>query len=150
MSSRSGTQLNKYRDRIIFKFTGDFMVYFTAHPVPQTIHHRNLWSPTNREDRTLHIHRCEDLKSYIELNTSWLEFRGFIINLGINNNNNNSNNNNKLRDLSPQSELYRPNYRCLSAKLVPTFADRECRVVSATLPDGHCLGLFCIYNFFSQ
>jgi hypothetical protein len=32
-------------------------------------------------------------------------------------------------------ELYRPNDHCLSAKLVPTFADRRCRVVSAT--DSH-------------
>jgi hypothetical protein len=32
------------------------------------------------------------------------------------------------------SELYRPSDRRLSAKLVPTFADRGCRVVSATDP----------------
>jgi hypothetical protein len=36
----------------------------------------------------------------------------------------------KLRGFSPQ--LYRPSHRRLSAKLVPTFADRECRMVSAT------------------
>jgi hypothetical protein len=35
-----------------------------------------------------------------------------------------------------ESELYRPRDRRLSAKLVPTFADRRCRVVSAT--DFHC------------
>jgi hypothetical protein len=29
------------------------------------------------------------------------------------------------------SELYRPSYRRLSAKLVPTLADRGCRLVSA-------------------
>jgi hypothetical protein len=34
------------------------------------------------------------------------------------------------------SELYRPSDRRMSAKLVPTFADRECRVVSATDPHG--------------
>jgi hypothetical protein len=32
------------------------------------------------------------------------------------------------------SELYRPSDRRLSAKLVPTLADRWCRVVSATIP----------------
>jgi hypothetical protein len=39
---------------------------------------------------------------------------------------------NKLRGFSPQSELYRPSDRRLSAKLVATLADRGCRVVSAT------------------
>jgi hypothetical protein len=38
------------------------------------------------------------------------------------------------------SKLYWPSNRCLSAKLVPTFADRECRVVSALDPYGHILG----------
>jgi hypothetical protein len=32
------------------------------------------------------------------------------------------------------SELYRPSDRCLSAKLVPTFAYRRCHVVSVTDP----------------
>jgi hypothetical protein len=36
--------------------------------------------------------------------------------------------------------LYRPSDRRLSAKLVPTFADRGCRVVSATDPHGRILG----------
>jgi hypothetical protein len=36
-------------------------------------------------------------------------------------------------------ELYRPSNRRLSAKLVPTFADRGCRVVSATDPHGRIL-----------
>jgi hypothetical protein len=31
------------------------------------------------------------------------------------------------------SELYRPSDRCLSAKLVPTFADRGCHVVNSVL-----------------
>jgi hypothetical protein len=39
-----------------------------------------------------------------------------------------------------ESELYRPSDRRLSAKLVPTFADRVCRVVSATDPYGRILG----------
>jgi hypothetical protein len=38
------------------------------------------------------------------------------------------------------SELYRPSDRRLSAKLVPTFADRECHVVSVTDPYGRILG----------
>jgi hypothetical protein len=38
------------------------------------------------------------------------------------------------------SELYQPNDRRLSAKLVPTFADRGCHVVSVTDPYGHILG----------
>jgi hypothetical protein len=44
--------------------------------------------------------------------------------------------NKKKRGFSPQSELYRPSDRRLLAKLVPTLADRECRVVSATNPYG--------------
>jgi hypothetical protein len=34
------------------------------------------------------------------------------------------------------SELYRPSNRRLSAELVPTLADRGCRVVTATNPHG--------------
>jgi hypothetical protein len=41
---------------------------------------------------------------------------------------------NKFRSFSPQSELYQPSDRRLAAKLVPTLADRGCRVVSATSP----------------
>jgi hypothetical protein len=41
--------------------------------------------------------------------------------------------------LQSASELYRPSDHCLSAKLVPTFADRRCRVVSATDPYGRIL-----------
>jgi hypothetical protein len=32
------------------------------------------------------------------------------------------------------SEIYRPSYRCLSPKLIPTFVDRGCHVVSFTAP----------------
>jgi hypothetical protein len=39
------------------------------------------------------------------------------------------------------SELYRPSDRRLSAKLVSTFADRGCRVVSVTDPYGCIIGL---------
>jgi hypothetical protein len=45
----------------------------------------------------------------------------------------------KLRGFSPQAN-YRPSDRSLSAKLVPTLADRGCRVVSATDPHGRNLG----------
>jgi hypothetical protein len=38
------------------------------------------------------------------------------------------------------SELYRTNERCLSAKLVPAYADIGYRVVSATDPYGRILG----------
>jgi hypothetical protein len=38
------------------------------------------------------------------------------------------------------SERYRPSYRRLSAKLVPTFADRGCRVVGTTDPLGRIFG----------
>jgi hypothetical protein len=38
------------------------------------------------------------------------------------------------------SELYRPSDRRLPAKLVPTFADRGCRVVSLKDPYGSILG----------
>jgi hypothetical protein len=38
------------------------------------------------------------------------------------------------------SKLYRSSYRRLSAKLVPIFADRGCRVVSATDPYGRITG----------
>jgi hypothetical protein len=44
----------------------------------------------------------------------------------------------KLRGLGPQ--LYRPRGRRLSAKLVPTLADKRCHVVSATDAPGHILG----------
>jgi hypothetical protein len=42
----------------------------------------------------------------------------------------------KIPRLQSASELYRPSYRRLSVKLVPTLADRGCRVVSATNPHG--------------
>jgi hypothetical protein len=38
------------------------------------------------------------------------------------------------------SELYRPNDRRLSAKIVPTFTDRRCHVVSVTDSYGRILG----------
>jgi hypothetical protein len=45
----------------------------------------------------------------------------------------------ELRGLSA-SELYRPSDRRLSVKLVPTFADRGCHVVSVTNSYGRNLG----------
>jgi hypothetical protein len=38
------------------------------------------------------------------------------------------------------SELYRPSDRRLSAKLVPTYVDRGCHVVSVTDPYGYIIG----------
>jgi CBS-domain-containing membrane protein len=47
------------------------------------------------------------------------------------------------------SELYRPSDRRLSAKLVPTFADRGCHVVSVTDSYGHILGFLDRSRYFS-
>jgi hypothetical protein len=48
----------------------------------------------------------------------------------------------KLKTPWPEfaSELYRPSDRRLSAKLVPTFADRGCHVVSVADPYSHIIG----------
>jgi hypothetical protein len=53
------------------------------------------------------------------------------------------------------SELYRPSDRRLWAKLVPTFADRGCRVVSAADPYGSILDFldrsrYCFFQVASQ
>jgi hypothetical protein len=45
-------------------------------------------------------------------------------------------------------ELYRPSDRHLSAKLVPTFADRGCHAVSATDPYGRVLGFLDQSRYF--
>jgi hypothetical protein len=48
------------------------------------------------------------------------------------------------------SELYRPSQRHLSAKLVPTFAYRQCHVVNVTDPYGRILGFLdwsCYFCF---
>jgi hypothetical protein len=46
------------------------------------------------------------------------------------------------------SELYRSSDRSLSAKLVPTSADRGCHVVSVTDPYGRILGLLDRSRYF--
>jgi hypothetical protein len=48
------------------------------------------------------------------------------------------------------SELYRPSGRRLSAKLLPTFANRGCHMVSVTDPYGHIFGFldWSCYFFF--
>jgi hypothetical protein len=46
------------------------------------------------------------------------------------------------------SELYRPRDRRLSAKRLPTFADRECHVVSVTSSYGHILGFLDRSRYF--
>jgi hypothetical protein len=47
------------------------------------------------------------------------------------------------------SELYRPSDRRLSAKWLPTFADRGCHVVSVTDPYGRILGFLDRSRYFS-
>jgi hypothetical protein len=51
--------------------------------------------------------------------------------------------------LESASELYRPSDRRLSLKLVPTFADRGCHVVSVTDPYGRILGFLDRNRYFS-
>jgi hypothetical protein len=46
------------------------------------------------------------------------------------------------------SELYRPSDHRLSAKLVPTFSNRGCRMVSATDPHGRFLGFLDWSRYF--
>jgi hypothetical protein len=57
--------------------------------------------------------------------------------------------NNKFRGFQSGSELYRPSDRPLSTKLVPTFADRGCRVVSAMDPYGRILGFLDRIRYYS-
>jgi hypothetical protein len=47
------------------------------------------------------------------------------------------------------SELYRPSDRRLSAKWLPTFAERGCHVVSVTDPYGRILGFLDRSRYFS-
>jgi hypothetical protein len=47
------------------------------------------------------------------------------------------------------SELYRPSDRRLSAKWLPTFADKGCQVVSVTDPYGRILGFLDRNRYFS-
>jgi hypothetical protein len=47
------------------------------------------------------------------------------------------------------SELYRPSDHRLSAKLVSTFADRECHVVNTTDPYGRILDFLDRSRYFS-
>jgi hypothetical protein len=50
--------------------------------------------------------------------------------------------------LQSVSELYQPSDHPLSAKLVPTFADRWCRVVTAADPYGRNLGFLDRSRYF--
>jgi hypothetical protein len=58
-----------------------------------------------------------------------------------------------LEHLTPwsesESELYRPSDRRLSAKWLPTFADRGCHLVSVTYPCGRILGFLDRIRYFS-
>jgi hypothetical protein len=47
------------------------------------------------------------------------------------------------------NEVYRPSDRRLSAKWLPTFADKGCHVVSVTDPYGHILGFIDRSRYFS-
>jgi hypothetical protein len=47
------------------------------------------------------------------------------------------------------SELYRPSHCRFSVKLVPTFDDRDCHVVSVTDPYGSILGFLERSRYFS-
>jgi hypothetical protein len=49
----------------------------------------------------------------------------------------------------PASELYQPSDRCLSAKWLPTFADRGCHMISVTDPYGRILGFLDRSRYFS-
>jgi hypothetical protein len=57
----------------------------------------------------------------------------------------------KLHGLSLRANYINPSDRCLSTKLVPTFADRGCHVVRGSDPYGRILGfLDRIHYFFFQ
>jgi hypothetical protein len=57
---------------------------------------------------------------------------------------------NKQTPLSESaSEVYRPSDRRLSAKWLPTFADRWCHVVSVTVPYDRILGFIDRSRYFS-
>jgi hypothetical protein len=47
-------------------------------------------------------------------------------------------------------ELYKPSDRRLSAKLVPTFVDKGCHVVSVTDPYGRILGFLDRFIYISN
>jgi hypothetical protein len=55
----------------------------------------------------------------------------------------------KLKTKQTASELYRPSDLRLSPKVVPTFADRGCQVVSMTDPYGRILGFLDRSRYFS-
>jgi hypothetical protein len=55
----------------------------------------------------------------------------------------------KLHSLESETELYRTSDRRLSAKLLPTFADRGCHVVIVTDPYGLILGFLDSSHYFS-
>jgi hypothetical protein len=63
-------------------------------------------------------------------------------------NNNNNNNNNKLNSVASVRERTIPNDRRLPAKLLPTSADKGCRVVSLTDPYGRILGFLDRSRYF--
>jgi hypothetical protein len=54
----------------------------------------------------------------------------------------------KTKQRTPLSGSYRPSDRRLSAKSVPTFADRECHIVSVMDPDCRILGFLNRSHYF--
>jgi hypothetical protein len=61
---------------------------------------------------------------------------------------------NRERETTPwsefESELYRPSHRRLSAKRLPTFADKGCYVVSVADPFGRILGFLDRSRYFER
>jgi CBS-domain-containing membrane protein len=71
------------------------------------------------------------------------------IDFNINNLHTHNNNNKKTPWSESASELYRPSDRRLSAKCLPTFADKGCHVVSVTDLYGRILGFIDRSRYFS-
>jgi hypothetical protein len=65
------------------------------------------------------------------------EIKGLVRQEGLGNNNYNNSNSTVVQCASEQ---YRPSNRYLSAKLVSTFADRQCHVISVTNPYSRIIG----------
>jgi hypothetical protein len=117
--------------------------------------HSGTSLPDIPEDIYLHIHHRENLKklSFLCPPRILLKFRFRIHHL------NGSSTflqgmrvwilNKKIPWSESASELYRPSDRRLSAKWLPTFADRGCHVVKVTDPYGRILGFLDRNHYFS-
>jgi hypothetical protein len=56
--------------------------------------------------------------------------------------------NKQLLGLNRRGKLYQRNDRCLSPKLVPNFADKECRVINTLIPYSRILGFLDRSRYF--